>query len=300
MKRVKNDFVTKRISKEMEIHPSNKKKILDSKDCSSVYETKHGTVYKVTNIRKIATKFIKYEIDIMNKLNHHNIAKCLGSAQFGNLYYFEMPHYGIGMHEYIKSTDKNQQMTHDDKIVVCKNLIIQILQGLEYIHSHEYIHGDIKYDNIIIDKYDHVTIIDFGLTTHINKIEEDIITLMNYDYVTEATRPPEMWFRYPKELLSYAIDMWSIGCLWLYLDRRETFFIKKYPDKMIFDILGTSSDMEELQHCNEFTRKRNKYLGAKRKKIDKDFLSSLPYCKLFTYDPRTRYTSSELLKYFTQ
>jgi serine/threonine protein kinase len=42
-------------------------------------------------------------------------------------------------------------------------MIIQIIEGLEYLHSRKIIHRDIKLHNIVIDQKMKCKIIDFGL-----------------------------------------------------------------------------------------------------------------------------------------
>ncbi len=50
-----------------------------------------------------------------------------------------------------------------------KEIFIQIVEGVKYIHEKNYYHGDLKLENIVIDKDGHVRIIDFGLA---NKAEQ--------------------------------------------------------------------------------------------------------------------------------
>jgi serine/threonine protein kinase len=42
-------------------------------------------------------------------------------------------------------------------------MIIQIIEGLEYLHSRKIIHRDIKLHNIVVDQNMKCKIIDFGL-----------------------------------------------------------------------------------------------------------------------------------------
>jgi len=50
---------------------------------------------------------------------------------------------------------------------LAKFYFIEILLGLEYLHSKDFIYRDIKPENILIDIEGHVKIADFGLAKHI-------------------------------------------------------------------------------------------------------------------------------------
>ncbi|KAF8339497.1 kinase-like domain-containing protein, partial [Amanita rubescens] len=45
-----------------------------------------------------------------------------------------------------------------------EKLIFEVAQGIEYIHSKDVVHGDLRGDNILLDANFHVQITDFGLT----------------------------------------------------------------------------------------------------------------------------------------
>ena len=43
--------------------------------------------------------------------------------------------------------------------------MLEIARGLEYLHDHRVVHGDLRGDNVLIDDELHVRLTDFGLTT---------------------------------------------------------------------------------------------------------------------------------------
>lgn len=53
--------------------------------------------------------------------------------------------------------------------------IVQILQGLEYLHNHRILHLDIKPDNIMVTNLSVIKIIDFGSAQSFNPL-----SLQNY------------------------------------------------------------------------------------------------------------------------
>ncbi|CAD8153377.1 unnamed protein product [Paramecium pentaurelia] len=83
-----------------------------------------------------------------------------------------------------------------------KQIVIQMCNSLQYLHSQGIIHRDIKPSNVLIDHKNNVKLCDFGLATHI-----DIISNFSGTYEFMA---PEILRNYPQ---SYSVDIWSLGCL---------------------------------------------------------------------------------------
>ncbi|CAK7994853.1 Protein kinase [uncultured virus] len=87
-----------------------------------------------------------------------------------------------------------------------KNLMVQILLGMEYIHENGYIHRDIKPENILIFDQDRLMIGDFGLSKPYHRYENQTPGVMT------------AWYRAPEVLLQVKTygplaDMWSVGCV---------------------------------------------------------------------------------------
>ena len=51
------------------------------------------------------------------------------------------------------------------------------------MHKHNFIHCDIKVENIMLDASGHVKLIDFGLATEINKYEEPVSPIGSLIYM---------------------------------------------------------------------------------------------------------------------
>lgn len=92
----------------------------------------------------------------------------------------------------------------------------QIIQGVQYMHQHQYLHRDIKPSNILVKPILHdttgqyvtsrIAIADFGLT---RKYRPNVH--MTLPVVTLWYRAPELLFG--ETQYTAAIDMWSIGCI---------------------------------------------------------------------------------------
>jgi serine/threonine-protein kinase len=46
-------------------------------------------------------------------------------------------------------------------------IVVQICKALDHIHSHGVIHRDLKPENIMVDEYDNIKIIDFGISANL-------------------------------------------------------------------------------------------------------------------------------------
>jgi len=89
-----------------------------------------------------------------------------------------------------------------------RKIIYQLVKSIDYCHSHDVVHRDVKPENLLISKEHVLKICDFGFARVLPRSDQEIIT----DYV--ATR----WYRSPELLLSYPYygkpaDMWAIACI---------------------------------------------------------------------------------------
>ena len=124
--------------------------------------------------------------------------------------YIGMEFMETDLHQIIRS---GQELSEEH----CQYFLYQILRGLKYIHSAGVIHRDLKPSNLLLSANCDLKICDFGLARPSS--DSDMMT----EYV--VTR----WYRAPELLLnstdySAAIDVWSVGCIFMELiDRRPLF-----------------------------------------------------------------------------
>jgi cyclin-dependent kinase 12/13 len=151
------------------------------------------------------------EIMILKRLNHENIIKLIEivtskpsekNKQRGNVYLvFEyMEHDLTGL------IDNKISFT----VSQIKCILHQLLTGVQYMHSNNIIHRDIKGANILINNKGQVKIADFGLA-RIHNPNPNI----NKQY---TNRVVTLWYRSPELLLGStdygpSVDIWSVGCL---------------------------------------------------------------------------------------
>lgn len=120
-----------------------------------------------------------------------------------------------------------------------KDIMWQILSGVDFLHSHWIVHRDLKPQNILVSRDGQVKLADFGLARIY-----DFSSLLTTVVVT-------LWYRSPEILLgtTYAtpVDLWSCGCILAELYLRRPLFPGQYEiDQLgkIFGVLGTPSEAD--------------------------------------------------------
>eukprot|EP01116_Phalansterium_solitarium_P005577 TRINITY_DN1738_c0_g1_i2.p1 TRINITY_DN1738_c0_g1~~TRINITY_DN1738_c0_g1_i2.p1 ORF type:complete len:401 (-),score=41.13 TRINITY_DN1738_c0_g1_i2:1482-2684(-) len=161
---------------------------------------------EVVAIKRMKQKFYSWEeclqlreIKSLKKLNHSNIVKLKEVIRENDQLHFVFEFCESNMYENMKSRTKPYAEAQ------IRNMMFQVLQGLQYMHKHGFFHRDLKPENILISK-DVMKIADFGLARE------------------TRSRPPyteyvsTRWYRAPEVLLhcttySSPIDVWAIGCM---------------------------------------------------------------------------------------
>ena len=162
--------------------------------------------------------------------------------------------------------------------------LYQLLRGLKYIHSAKVIHRDLKPSNLLLNANCDLKICDFGLARPTS--ENEFMT----EYV--VTR----WYRAPELLLNSsdytaAIDVWSVGCIFMELMNRKPLFPGKdhvhqmrlltevTKQKYIFFFsmdsrLGLFCNM--CESCSCLARRQNQISGLHTTRMPKDTSGSFP------------------------
>ncbi|XP_016405347.1 cyclin-dependent kinase 6-like [Sinocyclocheilus rhinocerous] len=180
-------------------------------------------------------QFVIREVALLRKIehfNHPNIVKLLNVSAGWQNEKFDL----TLVFEYIDQdlttflSKVSEKGLARDKI---KDVMRQLLSGLDFLHTNTVIHRDLKPDNVLVSSRGEVKIADFGLariyTYHI-ALTPCVVTL---------------WYRAPEVLLqsSYmsSVDMWSAGCIFAELFLlRPLFrgFTEIQQLQKIFEVIG--------------------------------------------------------------
>ena len=178
----------------------------------------YGTVYVVRSkldmntyvMKKMELNHLKenqqkecyQEVSILRKVSHPNIIKYYSSFLENESLCIIMEYAELGdLYTLIKHYKRHQKFF--DEIILWR-IAFEVLNGLDYLHSNNIIHRDIKCLNLFLSKDHHVKIGDLGVST---------IASIGGMHCTRVGTPlylsPELVKQVPYD---YKTDIWSFGC----------------------------------------------------------------------------------------
>jgi len=228
---------------------------------------KTGEVVAVKQIRKELVAPDKIpgilrEIELLLDLDHENIVKLLDFEDTPEILYLVLEYIEGGS---LYTISKKFGPFNEDLLAL---YMVQVLKGLEYLHSHHVIHRDVKGANILLSKQGVCKLADFGSCT---------IATANRKLTVVGT---PFWMA--PEIIShsseggFASDIWSLGCTILELLTGSAPYWELGPNVALFRMV--EDDHPPFPST----------LSAKLR----DFLESV-----FIKDVSKRCTASELLQH---
>jgi serine/threonine protein kinase len=170
------------------------------------------------------------EIDLAKQLSHPNIIKYEGIAKDKNTLSIVL---GCVFHlpcasflwfwrvfcytpvsdlrdiacRYVQNGSLKQMLEEFGKLSedLVASYVVQVLEGLDYLHHNDIVHGNLKASNILLTKSGHVKLSDFGLSLNPHALEDvgkGISCMPNW------TAPEVIELK----RASAKSDMWSLGC----------------------------------------------------------------------------------------
>ncbi|XP_054161435.1 cyclin-dependent kinase 6-like [Oppia nitens] len=115
-----------------------------------------------------------------------------------------------------------------------KELLYQLLTGVDFLHSNRIVHRDLKPANILVTNDGQLKLADFGLARIYQQTQPLTAVVVT------------LWYRAPEVLLqsSYAspVDIWSVGCIFAELFTRIPLFCGQSENDQlckIFNVIGS-------------------------------------------------------------
>jgi serine/threonine protein kinase len=152
---------------------------------------------------QIVTRFTR-ELSLLKRFRHLFIAEFFESLEDDDYHYYVMEYCEHGtLIDFIRMNGplSEAQASH---------YFLQLLSALEYLHKDLRVaHRDLKGQNIVLDRYDNIRLIDFGLSNQFT----DTDPLLKSKVGTPAHAAPEMIQGHP---YTQTADIWNAGvCLYV-------------------------------------------------------------------------------------
>ena len=203
---------------------------------------------------------IKNEIKILKKLNNKHIIKLKDIVQNKNYTHliFNLIQ-GSTLTKFL-SSQKNKKLTETKAIRIFK----KILQGVNYLHSQNIYHRDLKLDNIMVasslqnSEIEEIFIIDFGFAI-LNKSNGYIDSICG----TPRYMAPEI---FDKKYRGSCVDVWALGVIFYRL-LTGVFPFKKKGGYQVYEVGGFGDRVNKVF--------KNVFCVREEERCDLDFLIKL-------------------------
>lgn len=264
----------------------------------SVVKAIHQDSNDIVAIKKMKRKYYSWdecmklrEVQTLRKLNHTNIVKLKEVIRENNELFFVFEFMEKNLYQIMKDRER---FFPESKI---RNIIYQVLQGLNYMHKNGYFHRDMKPENLLVDG-DTVKLADFGLAREIRS--KPPFT----QYVsTRWYRAPEVLLRSPS--YNYPLDIWAVGCIMAELfTMRPLFPGTSEPDQVvkICSVLGTPTSDQWEDGLRLATQMGFKFPQFARTPLESLITNASPEAiqlinDMLLYDPTKRPSATAALQY---
>jgi hypothetical protein len=155
------------------------------------------------DIKSIEMYQIKKEIEVMKMSKHPNVVKLIDIFESADNFYLVLEYMGGGdLFDYLKA--RKFRLTEDR----AREIILQLIQAVQFLHSFGVVHRDIKLENVMMsDVTDNAVpkLADFGLAKIVGPSEK-----ADEPFGTLGYAAPEVL---KKEPYGPACDLWSLGCI---------------------------------------------------------------------------------------
>ncbi|CAI5437748.1 unnamed protein product [Caenorhabditis angaria] len=195
-----------------------------------------------------------------------------------------------------------EHVVQDQKIILMpahiKNITMQTLLGLEFLHAHWILHRDLKPNNLLMNTMGRVKLADFGLARFFGSPNRNY----THQVVTRWYRSPELL--YGAKSYGVGIDIWSVGCILAELLLRLPIFPGDSDiDQLvkIFNVLGcpTTEDWPTMTSLQSYIAVKTP--NEEPPELQFIFSAAGPELielmkSMWTFDPAKRCTTTQALQ----
>ena len=191
------------------------------------------------------------ELAPLSELKHDNVIKVLTAFLDGGLMHavFELLDHSI--------VDEVEMKGCGLEGPTVKEYSFQILTAVDFIHSHNIMHRDIKPDNLLVSHSGVLKLADFGSSRTSNHASNHAFNHTSNHAAAPLTRDAgTLWFRAPEMLLmdpdyNKPADVWAVGCTLVFMATGNHFLrgeITPKQIKMILSKVGPLTAIQEQQY----------------------------------------------------
>ncbi|KAF5359868.1 hypothetical protein D9756_003459 [Leucocoprinus leucothites] len=159
-------------------------------------------------------------------------------------------------------------------------LMLDIISGLDHLHSFEIVHADLKAGNVLISAIGRAMLADFGISHVLTTVAQT-----TYEGPAGSTNwmAPELWKSVPS---SHKSDIWAFGCTCYEILTRRKPFQESGPPAVVMAVIVQGNVPERPETgCPQL-----------EKSLEDKLWSLMKQC--WIYEPEKRPTSSEVKKLF--
>jgi len=203
---------------------------------------------KKMDLGKENAKLLVTEISIMKTSRHEAIIEYIDSFAVDGQLWVVMEFMDGGCLTDILEEFEAVNLTEPQIAYICR----QTLSGLEYIHSLNRIHRDIKSDNILLHTNGSVKIADFGYAAQLTNEKSKRTTIVGTPYwmAPELIRGQEYTFK---------VDIWSLGIMVMEMAEGEPPYMEFPPLRALF--LITTKGIPGLKQPEKWSTAFRQFVG---------------------------------------